>query len=391
MNKLEDITNLTTELETVIIIFKKNPNRQYNKPYILNKLELIRQNYEKYLVVYEYLKDSIKSELLKSFEARYLAKYIELKDILNKHSETALDLTINTNNIKEDNNLVKMASFDIMHTVKLVPEFNGESSQLTNFLNLVEYVNDTLKDDDKKKLIEFVIKTKLSEKARKKIASNIKIEDFEQLRNIFEKTFKSNRSALVVQTELMSTTQGKNTLTSYINKVQNLTFELSNLQMAHRSQLEKDVITVMNEQMASNIFKKGLSEPIRSVVLSARVETLQNAIDIACEAEASKFDANVYNYRASSYQRNVNSNGRGYSANTRYNNNRGHRGNNNNYNRGNNNRDTRGYSNNYSGNRGYTRGNNNNYNNRGDNRRRRTVNHISGNEIVVSESHHSRD
>ena len=399
MSKLENITILIEELEILINIFKKSPNREYSNAYILNRTETVNNNYNKFVDIYETLDSKINAKILLSSKEKYNLRYKEVNDLIKKHSRVNLIQETNIETIVD-----KMASFDILHTVKLIPEFNGESAQLNNFLSLIEYLHNTLKNDDKPKLVEFILKTKLSEKARKKIANNIKIETLDDLKTSFMKTFKTIRSALLVQSELMNSTQGNNTLTRYIDRIQNLNYELSNLQMTDKGQAEKEVIVMMNEQMAMNVFKKGLKEPMRSMVVSARVETLQSAIDLANEAEATQFSADVYNYKTSSY-RMRNDNNRG-----RYQNNRGHnlgikynnytrdnfnqRKNNNYYHnnnsntrntqRGNNQRNN----NNFRGNNSVNRGNyarNNNQNNR------RSVNHISGNEGAVSENHHSRD
>lgn len=43
-------------------------------------------------------------------------------------------------------------SKNIIALLKLVPEFNGNGKILKNFLNLLEYIHDTLKTEDRKKL-----------------------------------------------------------------------------------------------------------------------------------------------------------------------------------------------------------------------------------------------
>ena len=417
MYSLEDIEKLTKEIESIILVFKKNPNREFSEAYLESKIATVDANNKKFSIIEKHLKNKIKKEILEYYLEKYLDKYNALKEILDKFITTELNLSSTSsiyedfeidNNGSEDRKIEEirnMASFDIMHTVKLIPEYNGEANQLTNFINLVEYLHNTLKDEEKPKLIEFITKTKLSEKTRKKIPNNIKIETLEELKNIFQKTFKTNRSELVVQSELMSATQGNNTLTNYIDKIQNLTFELSNLQMNGKSKLESEVISVMNERMAMNIFKQGIHNSIKTVVLSARVESLQDAINLATEAEASKYTANIYNYKTSSYRQNNNKRGQNYNRarnftskyhnnNDRRNNNRRTNINNNdNYNKNNNGFNNR---NNYNNRANYNTNNNrNNYksnNSRNNNsNNRRNVNHISGNEMMVPEDHHSRN
>ena len=59
-----------------------------------------------------------------------------------------------------------MADFNLELSFKVVPEFKGSQEDLQPFLKIVKILNDSLKVEAKKTLIDFVVNLKLNSLAR---------------------------------------------------------------------------------------------------------------------------------------------------------------------------------------------------------------------------------
>ena len=67
---------------------------------------------------------------------------------------------------KEIKKEIKMADFNLELSFKVVPEFKGSQEDLQPFLKIVKILNDSLKVEAKKTLIDFVVNLKLNSLAR---------------------------------------------------------------------------------------------------------------------------------------------------------------------------------------------------------------------------------
>lgn len=102
-------------------------------------------------------------------------------------SQKILDKSFLVDSDLED---VTMTGFDISTAMKIIPEYTGEVSKLTNFLNIVEYLYDSITEaSGKTSLINFVLKTKLSDIVRYKLISFPTPTNISEFKDIFSKTF----------------------------------------------------------------------------------------------------------------------------------------------------------------------------------------------------------
>lgn len=385
MSEINELKEFIDTLNKIRENFKKNKNRRYSKEYIKQKLIIINKNRTLFATKFKSLITKIDNKTLETFKSKYITIFNEIEEFLTsqENKESDEEFTDASDDIIEINK-TEMADFKILEANKLLPEFDGNLTKLTNFLNLTEYIYETLKDEEKTKLINFIINTKLSDTARNKIAVETKPKTYIEFKNLFTKTFKSNRTPLNIQTELINLKQTNLNITTYASTIEKLTFELNNALTLNKDANTKKITNEINDQLALNIFKKGLNEPIKSIIFAAKPASLQDAIQLASEANASQPPSQVFNYRS----------------NTRYdyNNNRG-RNNITNRNRYGNNFNNTGRYNSYNRNTNYTRGNNNNnYSNKFNNTRgnnsnnnRQYVRSMTGNEVAVSDTHRSRD
>lgn len=163
-----------------IKIKKKNPNRIYTQNYVNKTLKDI--------------------ENLINFAIKY--ENYSLQDI----EEIKIKIL---QYLKTEN----MASFGICDASKIIPEFNGDLNQLNNFIGIIEFYAETLKDTTEiNKLIKFVLATKLSDRVRNKLISEETPTTLESFKRIFRKVFTPRKSLSSIHNELAKQVQGNNSV-----------------------------------------------------------------------------------------------------------------------------------------------------------------------------------
>lgn len=233
-----------------------------------------------------------------------------------------------------------MASFDLSTAIKIVPEFTGNRNELSNFISLVEMIDETLKAEEKPKLIKFIIKARISDKVKNKLSSVETPITILELKTTLENSFPSNKTTLSLHTELSKIKQGNLQTKNYAEKIENITAELNKIQISELGEKERKTITSLNDKIALNAFKNGLNDSIKMTVLASRPKTLQEAVSLAIECSSTTDETNLFQYN------------RNYKTkyNPKYNNK--YMNNNNNYKYNNNNSNNHNKYNNHNGNNG---------------------------------------
>lgn len=296
---MSNIVTLIKSINNSIENFNKNPNRDYTCTHLLNKSNELKEIKEQFSAAYyELLKKNgtLAIELKEKFEQSYNV----LDKIIQRKIDKILKADLQTNN---------MASFDIQIALKVIPEFQGDTKDLNNFLNLVEFVHDDLKDaTEKGKLIKFILRTRLSEKVKNKLSIVTPPTDFTSLRNVLQDIFRVNKTPLKIQSELAKLSQGNRTVKDFASHIEDLVSQLNSLQIAEQGETHREIIAKLNDQIGLNSFKSGLHENIKNIVFAASPKTLQEAVRTASEAEVVG-TARVFNYnsrRFNNYSQNRN-------------------------------------------------------------------------------------
>lgn len=313
MSELNELRELIDILNKIRENFKKSKNRRYSQEYIKRKLLIVNENRKLFANKFKSSITKIDSTILETFKSKYITIFNEIEEFLTSQlqekKESDEEFTDASDDIIEINK-INMADFKIIEANKILPEFDGNLTKLTNFLNLTEYICETLKEEEKAKLLNFIINTKLSDTVRNKIAIETKPKTFLEFKNLFTKIFKSNRTPLNIQTELINLKQTNLNITTYASTIEKLTFELNNALTLNKDANTKKITNDINDQLALNIFKQGLNEPIKSIIFAAKPASLQDAIQLASEANASQQSSQVFNYRSNTRYNYNNNRGR---------------------------------------------------------------------------------
>lgn len=279
MNDLKEaIKSFNAKVEN----FAKNPNRKYTAKFILDSITVLEQTHNKCKIIINKLDESV--EINKILINQYSKSYKTLKEVLGEKQNAILD----ENNLTENQDgQYEMASFDLYQTIKIVPEFKGKFHELENFLNIIELVNENLKDEtEKNKLIKSIWTLKIDANSKIRINNNTVPKTYEELKQILVKCYPNKDTIQTLHSELSRVNQNGLTLEAYTNKIENIIQKLNKLNKSTMVDGDTKTIENLNEQLALSTFKEGLNEPIKSFVVAARGTTFSDAVKLAKDMEA---------------------------------------------------------------------------------------------------------
>lgn len=293
------------QIKTFISNFKKAPNRIVNAQHILDKQIKAKTLKTEFDEIYFYFaRNPLNIEKLKPYRDRFQAAYLELKQILQNKAQQL---------VESEQVQPKMADFSILSSLKSISIFEGDYKNLQQFLNIVELIHDSIKQDDHEKFINFVYKTKLNEKVLNRIAIQEIPKTFDNLKLTLQGAFKSNKSIVTLQTELNTISQNNSSVASYVENIENIIAELNSLQINDLGDANKPVIQKLNDALALNSFKVGLDAEIKSTVFAAQPKSFSDAVKVALEVENASPKANIFhlnrnqpNFRARNWNNRTN-------------------------------------------------------------------------------------
>lgn len=290
------LNELIEELERIINIFKKNPNRKFKSEYLLNKTTIknnLKEKFNEEIVKF----GNENKEQLDILIAKFKSNFYSLGSILNDLSEEILNSSVL---LDENEEIFENMDFDLKSYVNIIPEFDGQFNKYSNFINFVEFIYDTLNENGKIRLIDFILKTKLSDAVRLKLAAYPKPITLNELKENISKILKSNKTSLSIQSELSRTRQNNLSVIDFSSKIESLISELNSIQISQRGEQNRELIILMNDEIALNAFKTGLNDKLKPTIIAGRPKSLNDAISLAMEAETPQQDAKVFSFKSHS-------------------------------------------------------------------------------------------
>ena len=151
-----------------------------------------------------------------------------------------------------------MADFNLELSFKVVPEFKGNQEDLQPFLKIIKIINDSLKVEAKKTLIDFVVNIKLNSLARTAIGDTT-VDWYEILEEKLTERYRSPKTLAQIQSKLSRTQQHNDSIRVYSDKISKLIDQLNVVQIRGlnlESEEHKNNIKRANELYSLNIFKQ---------------------------------------------------------------------------------------------------------------------------------------
>ena len=161
----------------------------------------------------------------------------------------------------------KMESFSLKTAVSLLPVMNDDENVTKQLISSIEMYNSLLDDKSKPTLINFILKTRLSESAKLRLSN--KYESVELLVDDMKKHLLTKKSFIALQQQLMGSTQGNRSLEDYGKEIENLFVELT-ISQADGDMQKYEILKPLNEKMAIKRFASGVRNTSLSTIISAR-------------------------------------------------------------------------------------------------------------------------
>lgn len=206
-----------------------------------------------------------------------------------------------------------MSKFDLKIALSLLPVMNDTEIVTKQLIDGIEYYDSVLEDASKNELMEFVLKSRLSQYAKLRLAK--KYRDVPELLKDMKIHLLPKKSFTAISSKLQSIKQNEKTITDYGQELSSLFVDLT-ISQSEGHEESYDSLKRVNEKLALKRFADGLRNRRLSTIIAARnYDSLSDAIQAAIDEETSSSD-----YTSSNIMSMRRSNGR-------YNNYRGnHRG-----------------------------------------------------------------
>lgn len=225
-----------------------------------------------------------------------------------------------------------MASFDLKTACSLLPIMTGDEMVTLQLIDNIELYETMLKDDQKQNLVQFVLKSRLSNNAKLRLSQ--KYDTVAELIKDMKKQLLTQKSATSLQMQLNSLKQSSRSIEKFGSEIENLFVNLTISQSDGKPEAY-EILRPINEKLAIKRFTDGLRDTRLGTIIAAHNYTsLKDAIRAAKDEELSTIPST--SGVAYTMQRGINRQGRGrcsmvrpsHSHNTRVYTNSGTRGNN---------------------------------------------------------------
>lgn len=203
-----------------------------------------------------------------------------------------------------------MADFDLKVASTIVPEYNGTSDNLIDFLDCARYYNETLGAAGKPLFLKYLLKVKLKEKA--KTALTATPENFGEFEKLLKARFRPRATIASLQNELSVLQQRNKTISDFATQIESITATMTELHVSEKGEASREIIRSINDTMALSVLKKGVKQHIQQVLLAGQVADFNHGVALALEAESSTstFSTVDVNYLNSGYYNGTRSRGR---------------------------------------------------------------------------------
>jgi hypothetical protein len=264
--------NELREIRTYLI--KLGPSRRKGQ-ILTKKLEEIRNINEQYLLLVADIGDKIKRGLVTSEDLqiidednrKYKSLYAEIEILC-----------------KEVLTMSGSEEFNLKTALSLLPLMNDEEKVTQQLIDNIEYYNTLLeKNECKINLINFVLKSRLSQSAKLKLDEKyLKIDDL--LKDMRCKLL-AQKAATAIQAKLQTKRQTNETISEFGSELAQLFVDLT-ISQSNGDTNSYKVLRPLNEKVAIKKFADGLRNRRISTIIAARnFDTLKDAIQAAVDEE----------------------------------------------------------------------------------------------------------
>ncbi|KAG7304334.1 hypothetical protein JYU34_011273 [Plutella xylostella] len=206
----------------------------------------------------------------------------EIEDI---HIESSKIITLYSE-IKSYCKLSTMDSFDLKTALSLFPVMTDDENCIKQLIDNIDYYGSLLeKRECKMNLINFILKSRLSQSAKLKLDSSYT--SIQDLVKDMRSCLLTKKAATAIQSKLLQIRQENKSITDYGKEISELLVDLT-ISQADGNSANYAILKPINEKMALKRFSDGLRNRRLSTIIAARnYDSLKDAIQGALDEEAS--------------------------------------------------------------------------------------------------------
>lgn len=184
----------------------------------------------------------------------------------------------------ESNKFTKMDTFDLKTALTLLPVMTNDESSVSQLIDNIQYYDSLLESEDcKKKLVQFVLKSRLSQAAKLRLRENYP--NVSDLVNDMRVELLPTKGATAIQKRLYNLRQNDMTISDFGKEITELFVDLT-ITQAEGNTNKYNVLKPVNEKTAIKQFSEGLRNRRLSTIISARnFSSLKDAIQSAKDEE----------------------------------------------------------------------------------------------------------
>lgn len=273
-----DIQNLYDQLCKIrTYLIKIGPERRKGAITVqkLNEANLIKVKYEEELEIINDSLNKLGQEEIISI-TNYCSDFDNLYDEILKLCKQ----------VDTESNFKKMESFELRVALNLLPVMNDIESNTKQLIDGIEYYDSILNTDSKNNLINFILKTRLSQSAKLKLLPSYN--SVPDLLKDMKKCLLSQKSAPAIQKQMFSIRQNDMSINDFGKKLSEMFVELTISQSDGDSQ-KYNCLKQINEKQAIKQFADGLRNRRLGTIISAqRLDSLKDAIQVALDEEVAQ-------------------------------------------------------------------------------------------------------
>lgn len=221
------------------------------------------------------------SELCHKFENTYkeILTLCDLEECPGRESDNSF------NSFPSDESDTEMESFNLKTACTLLPTMTGNESVTIQLIENIELYESMLKPEYHQNLINFVLKSRLTQSAKLRLASTYA--DVDSLIKDMKIQLLTQKSASAIQTQLQTVKQSTKTIDRFGSEIESLFVDLTIAQSDGNS-ATYDILRPINEKLAIKRFSDGLRDSRLSTIIAARnYSSLKDAIRGAKDEELS--------------------------------------------------------------------------------------------------------
>lgn len=244
-----------------------------------------KELYQEYLQCTDNLNTKIINDEIKGSDIVYIKELCTRTEYLYYQIEsfcTQKTFSLSTGSVVEE---YTMTTFDLKTATSLLPIMTGGEDVTKQLISAIELYNTMLSTENQNHLIQFVLKTRLSESA--KLRLNETYASVTSLVNDMKAHLLTKQSATALHSELARAKQNTSTIDEFGQRLEDLFVKLT-ISQANGDQSAYKILKPINEKLAVQRFTDGLRNRQLSTILAARNYTaLKDAIRGAKDEEMS--------------------------------------------------------------------------------------------------------